>query len=299
MCDNPLKKRKTMETAEATLRELEDPTNMGLLQNKNPHELDKRIRFKEEGHIYWIDGVSENTMSSTTLIKKFFPSFDKDRATRYIFASKRHQNDETYKYYKMSKDEIIKSWADKGTKSAAIGTYNHLQLELYYNGLDYDRTIPEINMFMDFVDSLDPNWEPYRTEMLIFHPILRVTGSVDMIYRDKSDGKLIMVDWKFCKSIGKSKSNGVGIGKLSHLNNDKYYHYALQLNLYKRILEEIYGFEVKKMLIVCLHRSQSKFKKIEVIKLDNEISYILNERKKELVYKNIGDVKDYNVFINN
>jgi hypothetical protein len=282
--------------SELTLRELEDSENMNLLHNKNPHILDKRIKFKEEGHIYWIDDISDNTMSSTTLIKKFFSGFDSNRATKYILCSKRHMNDETYKYYKMSKDEILKMWSETGKKAAEIGTYNHLQLELYYNKLKYDETIPELNMFFNYVNSLDKNWEPFRTEMLIFHPILRVTGSIDMIYRDKKDGKFILADWKFCKAIKKNKSNGVGVGGLKHVNNSNYYHYSMQLNLYKRILEEFYGYEVKHMELVCLHNSQKNFKTFKISDMSDEINYILNERKKEMIYKKIDNVNKYNVF---
>lgn len=281
--------------SDATLRELQDSSNMDLLHNKNPHILDKRIKFKEEGHVYWIDGDSENTMSSTTLIHKFFSEFNSSFAIKRILSSKRHQTDESYRYYKMSKEQILDMWKTNANKAAEIGTYNHLQLELYYNKLKYDNTIPELPMFFNFINSLDPNWEPFRTEMLVFHPILRVTGSVDMIYRDKTDGKLILADWKFCKQITKSKSNGTGVGKLSHLPNSNYYHYSLQLNLYKRILEECYGFTVKKMILVCLHNLQKQYKTYDINDFSNEINYILNERKKELVYKKIITATDYDV----
>ena len=301
MGETPQKKVKTFHDSkckqmEVTLRELEDPLNMDLLCNKNPHDLDKRIKFREDGHVYWIDDDSDNTMSSTTLIKKFFSSFDRNLATRRVFASKRHMTDPTYKYYKMSKEDIFSLWGENGRKAAEIGTYNHLQIELYYNKLKYDDTIPEFGMFLDFVDSLDPNWEPFRTEMLIFHQDLRIPGSVDIIYRDKRDGKLILGDWKFCKQIKKSKSDGVGAGELKHVNNANYYHYSLQLNLYKRILEEYYGYTVKHMMLICLHNSQSKYKVYEIKDFSREINYILDQRRKELVYKGIGNAKDYDVF---
>ena len=58
-----------------TLREI---TNLdtNLLAVKNAHSFDKRIKFQEEGHIYWIDGDKTDLISSTTFIKSFFNPFD-------------------------------------------------------------------------------------------------------------------------------------------------------------------------------------------------------------------------------
>lgn len=278
---------------DVTLRELKNSDkNMDLLCNKNPHPLDARIAFKEEGHLYWIDGINENTISATTIIKKFFEPYDRERSLRYVFNSKRYENDTSYKYYKMSKEDILAMWAANGAECAGRGSYCHLQLELYYNKLPFDDTIAEMDMFWDFEKSLNPNWEPFRTEMLVFHELLRVTGSIDMLYRDKKDGKLIIVDWKFSKAIKKNKSNGVGIGKLKHIYGSNFYTYSLQLNLYKRILEEYYGFKVKQMMLVQMHHTKKKYKVHDVEDYSNEISYILNERKKELLYLNILKSKE-------
>ena len=47
-----------------------------LLSEKNKHELDRRISFVDNGHIYYIDGNSKGIISCTTLIHKFFKPFN-------------------------------------------------------------------------------------------------------------------------------------------------------------------------------------------------------------------------------
>ena len=46
-----------------------------------------RIKFQKDGHKYWIDNNSENIISSTTFIKKFFKEFDSDSVIKNIVNS--------------------------------------------------------------------------------------------------------------------------------------------------------------------------------------------------------------------
>ena len=40
---------------------------------------------------------------------------------------------------------------------------------------------------------------------------------------------------------------------ISHIPYTNFFHYSLQLNVYKRILEKNYNKKVKEMFLVCLH----------------------------------------------
>ena len=42
------------------------------LAEVNKHTRDARIKFRDEGHKYWIDGDDTDLISCTTFIKKFF-----------------------------------------------------------------------------------------------------------------------------------------------------------------------------------------------------------------------------------
>ena len=79
--------------------------NINMLDDKNSHPRDKRIKFDIENHIYSVDD-KKNYISVTQLISNFFPRFDKD-----YWANK-----ESIKTG-IPKGEIIQKWEKKGRKA--------------------------------------------------------------------------------------------------------------------------------------------------------------------------------------
>ena len=85
----------------------------------------------------------------------------------------------------------------------------------------------------------------YRTEWTVFHEELKIAGSIDMIF-ENPDGTLQIYDWKRCKEIAKAPAFNKysHIACIDHLPDTNYWHYCLQLNTYKAIIEEKYGKQV-------------------------------------------------------
>lgn len=65
---------------------------------------------------------------------------------------------------------------------------------------------------------------------------------------------------------------------LEHIDNSPYYHYALQLSLYKFILERNYGIKIDKLRLGIFHPTYNKPYLLEVPYLENEINTIFNLR---------------------
>ena len=103
-----------------------------------------------------------------------------------------------------------------------------------------------------------PEMKPYRTEWMIYHEDLKIAGSVDMVYRNP-DGTLLIYDWKRCKEIVKVNAYGSTATTecVRHLPDTNFWHYALQLNTYKNIIEQKYGAKVVGLCLVCLHPDNS------------------------------------------
>ena len=84
------------------------------------------------------------------------------------------------------------------------------------------------------------------------------------------------------------KTNGFGkCGNkecIEHLPDTNYWHYCLQLNTYKHLIEKNYGYKVKEMYLVCLHpdNKNNDYLRIKVVDLDEEVRYLLEIRKTEL-----------------
>jgi ATP-dependent exoDNAse (exonuclease V) beta subunit len=127
--------------------------------------------------------------------------------------------------------------------------------------------------------------KPYRTEWIIYHDDVKISGSIDMVY-ENPDGSLSIYDWKRSKNIT-SVNNFNEFAKtrqICHLPNSNFWHYALQLNLYKTILEEKYRKTVRDLVLVRLHPDAEE-KNYELIPLPNlarEIGDLFAMRKREL-----------------
>jgi len=120
---------------------------------------------------------------------------------------------------------------------------------------------------------------------MVFYEELRLSGSIDMIF-ENPDGTLQIYDWKRCKDI----VNESGFGKYSktacinHLPDTNFWHYALQLNMYKVILEHKYGKQVTGLYLVCLHpdNAYKSYERIQVPVLEKEMKDLLELRLAEV-----------------
>ena len=120
---------------------------------------------------------------------------------------------------------------------------------------------------------------------MIYHEDLKIAGSVDMVYRNP-DGTLLIYDWKRCKEIVKENAYGstATTACVRHLPDTNFWHYALQLNTYKTIIEDKYGAKVVGLCLVCLHpdNANGTYQIIEVPFLEKEIADLFEYRRSML-----------------
>ena len=244
-----------------------------MLAEKNAHPRDENITFEEGPHIYTVCGERGTYKSVTTWNHSHFAHFDSSGTIDNILKSRKMQ-DPTYKYYGLTKEEILAMWESKRDSSAAAGTQMHFDIESYYNGKDVTNDSIEFQYFRQFVNDF-PELKPYRTEWMIYYEEMKISGSVDMIF-ENPDGTLQIYDWKRCQEI----QNENGFGKyaitscISNVPDTNFWHYALQLIVYKTILEKKYGKKVTGLYLVCLHPDNvyKNYERIEVPFLEKEMS---------------------------
>jgi ATP-dependent exoDNAse (exonuclease V) beta subunit len=249
------------------------------LANLNPHERDSHILFDEGPHVYTIDGDSD-FMSVTTWNHSHFPHFDADKIITNMMNSKKWSQS---KYYGQTRQEIKAGWNKNGQEASKAGTKMHYDIECFYNeeDVEVEEDCVEWKYFEKFEEEIGQNLEPYRTEWMIWDKELKFAGSIDMIFRNP-DGTLLIYDWKRCKNIKKeNRWQGATTDCISHLPDTNYWHYSLQLNTYKYLLEKNYGEKVVGMYLVCLHpnNANKSYIKIEVPDLGEEIKDLMSLRK--------------------
>jgi hypothetical protein len=141
---------------------------------------------------------------------------------------------------------------------------------------------PEWEFFIKFVED-HPNLKPYRTEWMVYHEDIKLAGSIDMVY-ENPDGTLEIYDWKRCKEITSLNNwNQFSTNPaLCHLPAANFWQYSLQLNTYKRILEDKYGKTVTKLCLVRIHPddADASYELLDVPFLENEVDILFQTLNK-------------------
>jgi len=288
-------------------------TAIDALKFKNPHERDARITFDPVPHKYTVDSNTDITYTSvTTWNHAHFEAFDADAIITKMMASKTWATNEKYKG--QTREQIKAGWDLNRDQAAAAGTEMHAAIEMFYNraatatatatataeitltiedgaapgtpGLNPDTT--EFGYFLNFVQTFSGMLRAYRTEWTIFHEEARISGSIDMVFENLDlctgapNGTFSIYDWKRCKEITRHNAfNKWAVTPgLEHLPDTNFWHYSLQLNLYKYILQEKYGKRVTDMYLVCLHPDNSNrdYQRIKVADLHSEVSDAMRAR---------------------
>ena len=269
------------------------------LQNENEHRRDKYLHFNEEKHIYtiWtpskmtrssakqasksllnIRNVGENYVSVTTWIKNLFEKFDSDKIINKMMNSK---NWSSSKYFGMTKYQIKNQWFVNGRKAAEEGTKMHYNIECFYNDIVKIDNSVEFQYFKQYDDDRTikyPTLKPYRTEWMVYDEEMKIAGSIDMVYKCEKTGKLHIYDWKRCKEIKKTNPWQNSIHpQLEHIPDTNFWHYTLQLNIYKAVVERNYGMKVEALNLVCLHPENTNYIQYNVPILTDEMTILVDE----------------------
>jgi len=261
------------------------------LQKINPHPRDDNITFDEGPHIYTIRieryggyDYDSGYTSVTTWNHSHFPHFNEDKIINKMMNSPKWSQN---KYYGKTKQEIKEIWEKNRREAAEAGTLMHYDIECFYNNNPPENNSIEYQYFQNFekertkVGGFGEKWKPYRTEWMVYDEVLRLSGSIDMIYEDEN-GILKIFDWKRSKEIKKTNPwENATTECINHLPNSNYWHYSLQLNTYKAILERNYGKQVDTLCLVCLHpeNKNNNFQIIKVPILKQEIDDLFEYRE--------------------
>lgn len=200
----------------------------------------------------------------------------------------------TNKYYGRTDEEIMREWSENGKQASSAGTAMHLAIEQFLHGAEeeIDPAIYETKewkYFMKFWKDCGGDLEPYRSEWEVFTdsltPIqgerkIKLCGSIDMVFRRRSDNKFVIYDWKRSKEIKSENPFGSGLPPMEHLPDTNYWHYTLQLNVYKWMLEKYYGVEIADLYLVILHPDNPSYRRMRLNILTDEVDDMMECRRR-------------------
>ncbi|MFP4401898.1 MAG: PD-(D/E)XK nuclease family protein [Candidatus Nanoarchaeia archaeon] len=228
------------------------------------HLRNKRISFDENSHTYYVDS-SQVSQSVTQFVSQFFKEFDTHEVIEKWYSY--WQSNENSKYYAMAKEEISTYWKKTGDDARDRGTQIHRAIE-EYELLGKMSQSREFEQYLEF--KKESNIQILGIEWRIFDEELDIAGTVDCIAKDNSSGEIYIFDWKRVKEI-KETSPDNALYPLEHLANSNYWKYALQLNMYKYILEKHYNMKISGTYLVQLHDELEEFNKVKVVNMEYEI----------------------------
>ena len=280
------------------------PTLYPVLSRRNSHPRDSDIQFFEEDHKYIILSEPDVKYTSvTTWNHSHFPKFEADSIIDNMMKSKGWK--EGHKYWGLTPEQIKGQWNTNKDAVAGAGTDLHFEIECFNNNnrlssgytnkelyqlymsdnnLTHDSKAIEWRYFINFVRDF-PDLKPFRSEWTVYHDDVKISGSIDMIY-ENPDGTLSIYDWKRAKLITRINNfNKFALPpQICHLPDSNFWHYALQLNTYKAIIEQKYNKVVKDLFLVRLHpdAEEKNYELIQLPDLSREIKDLFMERKNNL-----------------
>ena len=268
------KERKLREEEERKQREAEEKRLEQYRFNiRNKHWRDQKVSFREADHVYIVDGTPLDSV--TTFVKNCFPEFDSE------FHAKRKAE-----ALGITKEAVLEMWDKQGRESREQGTIMHKKIESFYLGKE-PSTDETFELFKIFANKI--TLKPYRTEWAVYDWEQKIAGTIDFV--DYQNGEYIIYDWK--RSDKLIAKNGLPIKNslygekalppIENLEDSPYYHYALQLSLYKYILEKNYGITVSKLRLGIFHPSYNKPYVLEMPYLQNEIDTLFGLRSEVII----------------
>ena len=239
------------------------------------HPRDGRLSFEPESHTYTVDG--RIFLSVTTIVGDMFEKFDADYWATKKATAKRPA-------------EVIKAeWEERAQLARDLGTEMHRRIEQYYLGMNTEAWLTD-STFRHFCAF---TWEhrlcPYRTEWAVFIEEHSIAGTIDFL-ADNGDGTVDLWDWKRSVKVVSpagelldyNRRGATGYAPIDHIPDTAYHHYALQLSVYRYILETKYGIKVRRSRLGVFHPELTKYQVVELPYLCDEAKAILDESTRRI-----------------
>ena len=249
-----------------------------MLNIKNKHDRDDRLKMNEETHRYCIDGSDIKFKSVSVWVSEQFEPFNEDKVLNTMLNSPLFV--EGHKYWGMTREEIKHLWKVKAREASEAGTKIHKQIEEFYlneNEFLYNKDLYDTHCY-DYTEERGEDWlnflnfvkenpmiQPYRVEWRLYDEELKIAGTLDMLGKN-NDGTYTIYDWKRAQKICLPRVKDKVI-------NTNFWIYTLQQSFYALLLERNYGLTVKDLYLVKIHPNE----KYRLIKVPDMKNWIINK----------------------
>ena len=238
------------------------------------------FKFYEDGHYYEFKGKRVG-ISVTSLIGEYTNEFDSQAVAERV-SEKQNRPVE----------DILAEWKYKADFACTKGTTCHEYAQAkwvarYWERLNFDGSyeyFEAVEKIKKQADNFKKNYKDklkhLADEYIIGSEEYDIASAIDHIFINKLTGGLVLVDYKTNTDIYKNEKYAKKMKvPLSHLKDTTLNHYAIQLSIYKYIVEKYTDLEFEEMFIVWFSEANENYEIIEVPYLEKEVKLILENRR--------------------
>lgn len=188
--------------------------------------------------------------------------------------------------------DILNEWQYKNTFACKKGSNGHNFAQSLWSGEIYsednfdatdDFKIANKLIYTQakkFYDDFKDKLEHLQDEFIIGSSEYDIASAIDHLFINKLTGGLVLVDYKTNTDIHKNEKYAKKMKvPLTHLKDTTLNHYAIQLSIYKYLLEKYTNLKLEDMFIVWFSELNDDYKIIEVPYLKDEVIKILENRR--------------------
>lgn len=243
----------------------------------------KDFKFYSEDHHYEYKGERVG-ISVTALIDQYVNEFKSE------FIAEKVANKEN-----KTIQEVLNEWKYKADFAKEKGSFCHEYAQALWNksaeintriskefySKRNDEKVKKIlvqadNFYNDFKDKL----EHLVDEFIVGSAEYDIASAVDHLFFNKITGELVMADYKTNSDIHKNERYSKKMKvPLNHLKDNTLTHYAIQLSIYKYLIEKYTNLKIGAFFIVWFSELNENYEVIEVPYLKDEVIKILENRR--------------------
>ena len=238
------------------------------------------FKFFEDDHHYEYKGQRVG-ISVTRLIEEYTNEFDAETIAEKVAI----RDGKTIQ-------EVLDEWKEKNEWACKKGSLTHYFAQLIWkepymgfipielNKEQYDIIFELQRQAATFKKDYEDRLEHIYDEYVIGSEEYDIASAIDHLFINKLTGGLVLVDYKTNSDIHKNEKYAKNMKvPLSHLKDTTLNHYAIQLSIYKYLVEKYTNLKIEEFFIVYMSENISNYEIIEVPYLEKEVKNILELRR--------------------
>ena len=238
------------------------------------------FKFFEEGHYYKYKGKDVG-ISVTRFIEEYVNEFDSEAVAEKVAI----RDGKTIQ-------EVLNEWEYKNKFACEKGSTCHEYAQTRWSGEEYkplffDKSMDYLNAVAKIQQQATKFYNDYNDrlihlvdEFVVGSEEYNIASAIDHLFINKLTGGLVLVDYKTNSDIRKNERYAKQMKvPLSHLKDTTLNHYAIQLSIYKYLVEKYTNLKIEEFFIVYMSENIKNYEIIEVPYLEKEVKKILENRR--------------------